>query len=171
MLISVRMSSSTKLIFCLLLCTGVHLAESPGPRAPTLPTPQSVTIGQLSNGVHALMEYTFTTNFHIWGQGPPGAPGPDSPPLTMCYDWVSEIPTPIYRNSRGLSERISNDTPAKLPQLMRTDFTTKRTTLNRFAVKSVLISRGSLSRLPFGIRRNEPQEFRWIVVDIRADIR
>ena len=82
-----------------------------------------------------------------------------------------EIPTPIYRNSRGSSERISNDTPAKLPQLMRTDFTNKRTTLNRFAVKSVLISRGSLSRLPFGIRRNEPQEFRWIVVDIRADIR
>ena len=146
------------------------------------------------------MEYTLTTNFHIWAQGPPRAPGPDSPPhnvlrlgsyqmgcmrpwsirstrtftsgargpqgprgptlppLTMCYDWVSEIPTPIYRNSRGSSERISNDTPAKLPQLMRTDFTNKRTTLNRFAVKSVLISRGSLSRLPFGIRRHGPQE-------------
>ncbi len=26
------------------------------------------------------MEYTFTTNFHIWAQGPPRAPGPDSPP-------------------------------------------------------------------------------------------
>ena len=28
----------------------------------------------------SFQQYTFTTNFHIWAQGPPRAPGPDSPP-------------------------------------------------------------------------------------------
>ena len=37
------------------------------------------------------MEYTFTTNFHIWGQGPPGAPGPDSsPPQCVAIGHLSE---------------------------------------------------------------------------------
>ena len=31
-------------------------------------------------GTLFVMEYTFTTNFHIWAQGPPRAPGPTLPP-------------------------------------------------------------------------------------------
>ena len=61
-----------------------HELSHLGPGAPRVPgsrlsPPQRVTIGQLSNGAHALMEFTFTTNFHIWGQGPPG-PGPSGTP-------------------------------------------------------------------------------------------
>ena len=38
------------------------------------------------HGVYPIMEYTFTTNFHIWAQGPPRAPGPNlQDPSTIFF--------------------------------------------------------------------------------------
>ena len=64
---------------------GPGAPRGPGPDSPP---PQCVTLGQLSNGGCAVMEYTFTTNFHIWAQGPPRAPGPTLPPQNSLGSWT-----------------------------------------------------------------------------------
>ena len=56
---------------------GPGAPRGPGPRLS--PLHNVLRLGSCRLGRMRSWNITFTTNFHIWGQGPPGAPGPTPP--------------------------------------------------------------------------------------------